>query len=191
MKELPLIMMLIISFSAITANVFMNASPNDIKFIKDDKTILIFRILMPISVIFSFLVAYADPWKFALDSDKLYFLDFFAVLLFIAGIVLRWGAIFSLKKAFTVKVSILKDHELKKDGLYKWIRHPSYTGMYIYGLGYALSFHSILCIVLIISAVWISTHLRIKVEEKVLESHFGESYLEYKRKSWKLFPGIY
>ena len=110
MQELPLIMMLIISFSAITANVFMNASPNDIKFIKDDKTILIFRILMPISVIFSFLVAYADPWKFALDSDKLYFLDFFAVLLFIAGIVLRWGAIFSLKKAFTVKVSILKDH---------------------------------------------------------------------------------
>ena len=191
MQELPLIMMLIISFSEITANVFMNASPNDIKFIKDDKTILIFRILMPISVIFSFLVAYADPWKFALDSDKLYFLDFFAVLLFIAGIVLRWGAIFSLKKAFTVKVSILKDHELKKDGLYKWIRHPSYTGMYIYGLGYALSFHSILCIVLIISAVWISTHLRIKVEEKVLESHFGESYLEYKRKSWKLFPGIY
>ena len=191
MQELPLIMMLIISFSAITANVFMNASPNDIKFIKDDKTILIFRILMPISVIFSFLVAYADPWKFALDSDKLYFLDFFAVLLFIAGIVLRWGAIFSLKKAFTVKVSILKDHELKKDGLYKWIRHPSYTGMYIYGLGYALSFHSILCIVLIISAVCISTHLRIKVEEKVLESHFGESYLEYKRKSWKLFPGIY
>ena len=191
MQELPLIMMLIISFSAITANVFMNASPNDIKFIKDDKTILIFRILMPISVIFSFLVAYADPWKFALDSDKLYFLDFFAVLLFIAGIVLRWGAIFSLKKAFTVKVSILKDHELKKDGLYKWIRHPSYTGMYIYGLGYALSFHSILCIVLIISAVWISTHLRINVEEKVLESHFGESYLEYKRKSWKLFPGIY
>ena len=191
MQELPLIMMLIISFSAITANVFMNASPNDIKFIKDDKTILIFRILMPISVIFSFLVAYADPWKFALDSDKLYFLDFFAVLLFIAGIVLRWGAIFSLKKAFTVKVSILKDHELKKDGLYKWIRHPSYTGMYIYGLGYALSFHSILCIVLIISAVWISTHLRIKVEEKVLESHFGESYLEYKSKSWKLFPGIY
>ena len=191
MQELPLIMMLIISFSAITANVFMNASPNEIKFIKDDKTILIFRILMPISVIFSFLVAYADPWKFALDSDKLYFLDFFAVLLFIAGIVLRWGAIFSLKKAFTVKVSILKDHELKKDGLYKWIRHPSYTGMYIYGLGYALSFHSILCIVLIISAVWISTHLRIKVEEKVLESHFGELYLEYKRKSWKLFPGIY
>jgi hypothetical protein len=184
-------MLLIISFSGITANVFLNASPNDIKFIKDDKTILIFRILMPISVIFSFLVAYADPWKFALDSDKLYFLDFFAVLLFIAGIVLRWGAIFSLKKAFTVKVSILKDHELKKDGLYKWIRHPSYTGMYIYGLGYALSFHSFLCIVLIISSVWISTHLRIKVEEKVLESHFGESYLEYKRKSWKLFPGIY
>lgn len=105
MQELPFIMALIISFSAITANVFKNAYPNDIKFIKDDKTILIFRILMPISVIFSFFVAYADPWKFALDSDKLYFLDSFAVLLFITGIVLRWGAIFSLKKHLQLRLA--------------------------------------------------------------------------------------
>jgi protein-S-isoprenylcysteine O-methyltransferase Ste14 len=105
--------------------------------------------------------------------------------------IIRWTAIISLKKAFTVKVSILKDHKLKQDGIYKWIRHPSYTGMFIYGFGYGLVFHSFLCILLVLFAVWFSTHSRILVEEEVLESHFGESYRKYKNKSWKLFPGIY
>lgn len=191
MGWLSILMFLIIAISAITANILKNAKEKDLQYVKDDKTILIFRILMPGSVIVAFLVAWFDPWKFSWDSSKIYWLDCISVFLFISGMALRWGAILSLKRAFTVKVSILKDHKLKKDGLYKWVRHPSYTGMFIYGLGYALSFHSILCIVLIISAVWFSTHSRILVEEEVLESHFGADYQEYKRKSWKLFPGIY
>lgn len=186
-----MIMFLIMAISAISANILKNAKEKDLQYVKDDKTILIFRILMPGSVILAFLVASIDPWKFSLDSSKLFWLDWISGFLFISGLSLRWGAIFSLKRAFTVKVSILKDHKLKKDGLYTWIRHPSYTAIFIYGLGYALSFHSYLCVVLIISAVWFSTHSRILVEEEVLESHFGEDYLEYKSKSWKLFPGLY
>jgi protein-S-isoprenylcysteine O-methyltransferase Ste14 len=191
MGWLSIFMFLIIAISAITANILKNAKEKDLQYVKDDKTILIFRILMPGSVIVAFLVSWIDPWKFSWDSSNLFWLDCISAILFILGMALRWGAILSLKRAFTVKVSILKDHKLKKDGLYKWVRHPSYTGMYIYGLGYALSFHSILCIILIISAVWFSTYSRILVEEEVLESHFGEDYQEYKRKSWKLFPGIY
>ena len=191
MGWLSIFMFLIIAISAITANILKNAKEKDLQYVKDDKTILIFRILMPGSVIVAFLVSWIDPWKFSWDSSNLFWLDCISAILFILGMALRWGAILSLKRAFTVKVSILKDHKLKKDGLYKWVRHPSYTGMYIYGLGYALSFHSISCIILIISAVWFSTYSRILVEEEVLESHFGEDYQEYKRKSWKLFPGIY
>lgn len=191
MGWLSIFMFLIVALSGITANILKNAKEKDLQFVKDDKTILIFRILMPGSVIVAFLVAWIDPWKFSWDSSNLFWLDCISAILFILGMALRWGAILSLKRAFTVKVSILKDHKLKKDGLYKWVRHPSYTGMYIYGLGYALSFHSILCIVIIISAVWFSTYSRILVEEEVLESHFGKAYLEYKTKTWKLFPGIY
>lgn len=191
MSWLSFVMFLISAISAISANVLKNAKESDLKYIKDDKTILIFRILMPGSVILAFLLAWIDPWKISLDSTKLCWLDSTSTFLFISGMTMRWIAILSLKKEFTVKVSILKDHKLKKDGLYTWIRHPSYTGMFIYGLGYGLSFHSILCVILVMSAVWFSTHSRILVEEQVLESHFGKEYQEYKLKSWKLFPGIY
>jgi protein-S-isoprenylcysteine O-methyltransferase Ste14 len=71
------------------------------------------------------------------------------------------------------------------------MRHPSYTGMYIYGLGLGLALHSVLAMLVILWGVWYSTHNRIPVEEGVLESHFGDDYRAYKAKTWKLFPLIY
>ena len=184
---LPISMFGVIAVSAIAANALKNASDKDLSYVKDDHTIWIFRVLMPFSVIFSFVLAQMDPWKF----NQLPLIDLIASCLFIVGISIRWIAIVSLKKAFTVKVSILKDHQLKTDGVYRWVRHPSYTGMYIYGLGYGLAFQSFLCTALVLLAVWISTHKRIAVEEAVLESHFGENYQNYKARSWRLFPWIY
>ena len=32
---------------------------------------------------------------------------------------------------------------------------------------------------------------RIKVEEKVLEQHFGKQYLDYKKNTWRIVPYIY
>jgi protein-S-isoprenylcysteine O-methyltransferase Ste14 len=63
--------------------------------------------------------------------------------------------------------------------------------MYIYGLGYGLALQSPLSILLVLGAVWFSTYARIPVEEAVLESHFGESYRQYKTKTWRLFPWLY
>lgn len=180
-------MFLGIATSAIVANVLKNATAEDLKFVKDDNTILIFRILMPSAVVLAFLVAWFDPWKF----DASLGFDGVCLLVYLAGLSLRWTAIGALKKAFTVKVSILKDHKLKTDGVYGLVRHPSYTGMYIYGFAYGMAFHSLLVTALVLMAVWVSTHKRMPLEEAVLESHFGEDYRIYKSKTWRLFPWIY
>lgn len=185
---LPISMFGCIAISAIAANALKNATSDELKFVKDDKTILIFRILMPTSVILALGIAQIDPWVFGVETSSI---DWFAGLLFVFGLSIRWIAIGSLKRAFTVKVTILKDHQLKTDGVYRWVRHPSYTGMYIYGLGYGLAFHSPLCVAMVLIAVWVSTTARITVEEAVLESHFGEAYRNYKLKTWRLFPGLY
>jgi protein-S-isoprenylcysteine O-methyltransferase Ste14 len=185
---LPISMFGCIAISAIAANALKNATLDELKFVKDDRTILIFRILMPASVILALALSQIDPWVFVVQNS---WLDWIAGFLFVFGLSLRWIAIGSLKRAFTVKVTILKDHQLKTDGVYRWVRHPSYTGMYIYGLGYGLALNSPLCMVLVLLAVWISTYARIPVEEAVLESHFGEAYINYKSKTWRLFPGLY
>ncbi|MHB8260696.1 MAG: isoprenylcysteine carboxylmethyltransferase family protein [Bacteroidia bacterium] len=46
----------------------------------------------------------------------------------IIGILLRLLAIKQLGRFFTVNVTIRENHQLMQNGLYKYLRHPSYTG---------------------------------------------------------------
>ena len=61
--------------------------------------------------------------------------------LFIAfGITTRVIAVATLKKQFTVKVSIIEKHEIVKTGIYGIIRHPAYLGYLasLFGIGSVL-----------------------------------------------------
>jgi protein-S-isoprenylcysteine O-methyltransferase len=188
-------MSLAILVSALLANGLKNAKDGDFEYIKDDNTLKVFRLVMPISVISALLVGLFEPWHWFFGEIPEYTFDetwnLLGFTLFIAGLTLRWVAILSLKKAFTVKVTILKGHKLKSNGVYRWMRHPSYTGMYIYTFGLGLALHSVLSVAILLWGVWYTTHNRIPVEEAVLEDHFGQEYRDYKAKTWKLFPLIY
>lgn len=110
---------------------------------------------------------------------------------FIAGMLIRWVAILQLGNRFTVNVSIVENHSLKADGLYKYIRHPSYLGsMAMFaGLGLMLNnYYSLGMIVLLPLLVFI---YRITIEESVLESAFQVEYSNYRKRTWKLLPMIY
>ena len=61
------------------------------------------------------------------------------VVLFVAGLILRWWAIITLGRFFTVDVTIEKDHELVERGPFRIVRHPSYTGVLLAFVGLALS----------------------------------------------------
>ena len=185
---LPMSMFGCIAISAIAANAFKNATSEELAFVKDDQTLLVFRILMPATVILALVISPFDPWTLTIQHKAW---DVVSICLFTTGMLIRWIAIVSLKRAFTVKVSILKNHELKTDGIYTWVRHPSYTGMYIYGLGYGMALQSPISLLLVMVGVWVSTRLRIPLEEAVLTSHFGESYKKYQSRTWRLFPGLY
>ncbi|MCA1638381.1 MAG: isoprenylcysteine carboxylmethyltransferase family protein, partial [Acidobacteria bacterium] len=64
----------------------------------------------------------------------------FGLLSLLAGIIIRWTAIYSLGKYFTVTVLIKTDHRLIRSGLYKHLRHPAYAGTLLAHLGLGLSF---------------------------------------------------
>jgi len=83
---------------------------------------------------------------------------FAGVVLFVGGLLLRWWAIITLGRFFTVDVTIEKDHELVERGPFRMVRHPSYTGVLLAFVGLALTlgnWAALLVILLPISAAFI------------------------------------
>ena len=109
----------------------------------------------------------------------------------IAGIILRLFIVRTLGKFFTVDVTIRKGHQLLKTGFYKKLRHPSYFASLISFIGYGISLNNWLSLILILIAVLTVFIYRISVEEKTLIAHFGNEYLDYKKKTYAIIPFIY
>ncbi|MGA7721983.1 MAG: isoprenylcysteine carboxylmethyltransferase family protein [Ignavibacteriaceae bacterium] len=109
----------------------------------------------------------------------------------VCGLIIRWNAILTLRKYFTAKVVIQSDHRIIKNGLYRLIRHPSYTGAIISFCGLGLAFYNWLSIIVIVIPVTIAFLRRIHVEEQALVSAFGKEYEDYRKSSWTLFPFLY
>lgn len=109
----------------------------------------------------------------------------------VAGLALRWWAVFSLRRLFTVDVAIQPDHELIRKGPYRHVRHPAYAGVLLSFLGLAIctsSWISALVILVPITAVFLH---RVRVEERVLAEAFPEDYRLYSARTSRLVPGIY
>src|SRR5438094_10066708 len=56
---------------------------------------------------------------------------FAGLVLFVAGLLLRWWAIITLVRFFSGVVTMEKDHELVERGPINGRRHPSYTGVFL------------------------------------------------------------
>ena len=94
------------------------------------------------------------------------------------------------RRRFSGLVAIQPGHELVTDGLYRYIRNPSYLGLLIGTLGWALAFRSIIGILLTALTV-IPLVARMQAEEALLGERFGETYAAYRARSWRLIPWVY
>jgi protein-S-isoprenylcysteine O-methyltransferase Ste14 len=112
------------------------------------------------------------------------------IVIFFIGAVIRWTAIFQLRKEFTVDVSISKNHKIKDDGLYRYIRHPSYLGLLLEFLGFSLLYDNWYSLLIINIPIFVAMVYRIKIEEELLTGAFGIEYENYKRRTKRIIPGI-
>jgi protein-S-isoprenylcysteine O-methyltransferase Ste14 len=119
------------------------------------------------------------------------FLSMIGLILIVLGLILRWTAIFTLKRYFTVNVAILSNHKIVDKGIYKAIRHPAYAGSLLSFLGLGLSFSNWLSTLVIFVPIFIAFIYRIQVEEKALVQAFGDEYINYSKATKRLIPKIY
>jgi protein-S-isoprenylcysteine O-methyltransferase Ste14 len=103
---------------------------------------------------------------------------------------LRLWPVYVLGNRFSGLVAIQPGHALVTTSVYGLIRHPSYLGLLISSLGWALAFRSGVGVLL---AVFLVPPLiaRIQAEERLLGSQFGAEYDAYCARTPRVIPGLY
>jgi protein-S-isoprenylcysteine O-methyltransferase Ste14 len=141
-----------------------------------------------IGLLSAYLPAYTDRVEFwTIDGDTVRWIG---VALYAAGGVLRLWPVFVLGRRFSGLVAIQPGHRLMTTGVYRVIRHPSYLGMLVLSLGWALAFRSWIGVIL--AALTIPPAIaRIRAEEALLGSQFGAEYENYRARTSRLIPGVY
>jgi protein-S-isoprenylcysteine O-methyltransferase Ste14 len=122
---------------------------------------------------------------------RLLFLHWAGLCVIVIGIVVRWTAILTLRKFFTANIVIQSDHRIIKNGIYRFVRHPSYSGSIISFFGLGLAFSNWISIAVLVIPITFALIKRSRLEEKALLSTFGEEYESYRKTSWVLFPWLY
>ena len=155
---------------------------------QDRSTLLVVWLVIMVSVAAGIYVA--KHWPAAALPHHRSFM-FAGVALFVTGLLLRWWAIITLGRFFTVDVAIEPDHELIERGPFRMVRHPSYTGVLLAFVGLALTlgnWAALLAIFVPIGAAFIH---RMNVEENALSSALGPQYTDYMRRTNRLVPFLY
>jgi protein-S-isoprenylcysteine O-methyltransferase Ste14 len=111
------------------------------------------------------------------------------VLIF--ALALRWAAVLTLGKSFSSNVAIRESQTVYKQGLYRWMRHPSYTGLLLCFVAVGLHSRNWVSMLIVMVPTTAVLLRRIRVEEATLRRHFGEEYVEYSRHTSRLIPGVY
>jgi protein-S-isoprenylcysteine O-methyltransferase Ste14 len=114
-----------------------------------------------------------------------------AIALLIAGVALRWTAILSLGKAFSSNVAIRHAQTVYRGGLYRFVRHPSYTGMLLVFLAVGLQERNWIAFLAVVAPATAALLYRIHVEEAALNEAFGAEYAAYSEQTKRLIPGVY
>jgi protein-S-isoprenylcysteine O-methyltransferase len=111
--------------------------------------------------------------------------------LLLGGLALRWTAILTLGRLFTVDVAIHSDHVVVQSGLYRRVRHPSYTGVLIAFLGLGVFFANWLSMAGLVVPILFGVFNRVRKEEQaLLRSPVGSEYAAYCAGTKRFIPGL-
>jgi protein-S-isoprenylcysteine O-methyltransferase Ste14 len=115
---------------------------------------------------------------------------FIGFVLFIPGFLLMQMAQKYLDRQFSIEVTLQDNHQLVRQGPYRWIRHPRYLGILVFFLGIVLVFRSWLGMA-VVAALLLVLVWRIGAEEALMQQQFGRDWDEYCRESWRMIPFVY
>jgi protein-S-isoprenylcysteine O-methyltransferase Ste14 len=131
---------------------------------------------------------FTPPWVDGAARVALYGLG---LMFMIGGALLRQHCFRMLGEQFTYRVQVKEQSGIVSRGIYKWVRHPSYTGGMIFNLGLALALTNALATALVVVGMAVMYVYRVHVEERALLRVHKDAYSEYMRHTKRFVPFIF
>jgi len=108
--------------------------------------------------------------------------------LIVLGIGFALWSIATLGRHYDLELEIHRDHELVRNGPYRFVRHPIYTGLGLHFAGACLATGNLLLFAGTLLVTYPALYLRARTEERLLRERFGAAYEAYARKVGMLVP---
>lgn len=96
-----------------------------------------------------------------------------------------------LGKNWSPTLEIREDHKLVTEGIYKKIRHPMYTSIFLLALGQLFLLPNWVAGPALIVAFTLMFASRMSTEEKLMLDQFGMEYENYRKRTKRLIPGVW
>jgi len=144
------------------------------------------------TLVIGWIVAFiAATWLAGPDSRDWHLLSGVGLLLMWAGLGIRIWSVLTLGASFRTTVEVDADQRLVDTGPYRFVRHPSYTGILLLAIGYGLTLRNWLSLAILLVLPLATTMRRITVEEATLAEVLGDPYQAYKQRTKRLLPGLW
>jgi protein-S-isoprenylcysteine O-methyltransferase Ste14 len=120
----------------------------------------------------SFWTRSPGPWRIVIS-----------VLFFVVAGVLSGTSTRALGRQWRLDAGLNPDHQLVRSGPYRMVRHPIYSSMFCALLGTGLVLATPLSLLMpAILLLVVGTEIRVRIEDKLLASQFGDEFLDYQRR---------
>jgi protein-S-isoprenylcysteine O-methyltransferase Ste14 len=107
------------------------------------------------------------------------------------GLAIRVWAIAALGRAFRTTVEVDPEQAVVSAGPYRWVRHPSYSGLLLIVAGCGLASGSPLALAVCAVLPPAALLRRIHVEEAEMVRVLGDRYRAYQMQTKRLIPGVW
>ena len=108
----------------------------------------------------------------------------------LAGLIVSIWARITLGGNWSYSVTFKENHELIERGLYRYVRHPIYSGLLLMALGTAILVGKLLVFTVLV-IVFLGVWIKWRQEELLLTRHFPQAYPDYKRRVRALIPHVF
>jgi protein-S-isoprenylcysteine O-methyltransferase Ste14 len=92
---------------------------------------------------------------------------------------------------WSITLEVREEHRLITQGVYRWVRHPMYSALFLYAVGQALVIPNWVAGPVNLIAFSVLFALRVRAEERMMFEGFGDEYAAYSARTKRLVPGVW